>query len=106
MKNGRRKFLGDDKMAILRRHLVDKVSVSDVCDQMGIHPTLFYRRQKELFDRGSAAFDRRGDDGRQRSTEEREKRRLEKKVAIPSSLPASFCAMQSHVELKKSLGEI
>ena len=58
MKNGRRKFTGDEKMAILRRHLVDKMAVSDVCDQVGIHPTLFYRWQKELFDRGSVVFER------------------------------------------------
>ncbi len=73
MKNGRRKFLGEERMAILRRHLVDKVAVSDVCDEVGIHPTLFYRWQKELFEHGAAAFGRRGDDG--------QNRRLEQKVA-------------------------
>jgi transposase-like protein len=36
MKNGRRKFTGEEKMAILRRHLVEKVPVSDVCDHAGI----------------------------------------------------------------------
>ncbi len=55
MKNGRRKFTGEEKMAILRRHLVEKVPVSDVCDKVGIHPTLFYRWQKELFEHGAAA---------------------------------------------------
>ena len=30
MKNGRRKFAGEEKMAILRRHLVEKMPVSDV----------------------------------------------------------------------------
>ncbi len=48
MKNGRRKFTGEEKMAILRRQLVEKVPVSDVCYKVGIHPTLFYRWQKEL----------------------------------------------------------
>ncbi len=62
MKNGRRKFSGEEKMAILRRHLVEKMPVSDVCDQAGINPTLFYRWQKELFEQGAAAFGRRGDD--------------------------------------------
>ncbi len=45
MKNGRRKFLGEEKMTILQRHLVEKMQVSDVCDQAGINPTLFYRWQ-------------------------------------------------------------
>ena len=63
MKNGRRNFLGEEKMVVLRRHLVDKVAVSDVCDEAGIHPTLFYRWQKELFEYGAAAFGRGGDVG-------------------------------------------
>ncbi len=58
MKNGRRKFTGEEKMAILRRHLVEKVPVSDVCDQAGVHPTLFYRWQKELFNESLQEVDR------------------------------------------------
>ena len=111
MKNGRRKFTGDDKMAILRRHLVDKMPVSDVCDQVGIHPTLFYRWQKELFDRGSAVFDRRGDEGRAEATADRQKRRLNKKMATLEQKLAGKDEviaeiMASHIRLKKSLGEI
>ena len=56
MKNGRRNFLGEERMVILRRHLLDKVPVSEVCDEAGIHPTLFYRWQKELLEHGAAAF--------------------------------------------------
>ena len=59
MQKGRRKFTGEEKMVILRRHLAEKVPVSDVCDEVGIHPTLFYRWQKELFENGAAAFARR-----------------------------------------------
>ena len=71
MKNGRRKFLGEERMVILRRHLVDKVAVSDVCDGAGISPTLFYRWQKELADKDEVIGE----------------------------------IMESHVRLKKSLGE-
>ncbi len=71
MANGRRKFTGEEKMAILRRHLVEKMPVSDVCDQAGINPTLFYRWQKELFENGAAAFSRRREDGRDHKLEEK-----------------------------------
>ena len=30
---------------------------SDLCDQHGIHPTMFYRWQKEFFENAAAAFD-------------------------------------------------
>jgi len=39
----RRHFTGLEKVAILRRHLVDKVPVSDLCEEQRINPTLFYR---------------------------------------------------------------
>jgi len=111
MKNGRRKFTGDEKMAILRRHLVDKMAVSDVCDQVGIHPTLFYRWQKELFDRGAAVFERGSDPGRADVTADRQKRRQDKKMAALEQKLANKDEviaeiMESHVRLKKSLGEI
>ncbi len=102
MKNGRRKFTGEEKMAILRRHLVEKVPVSDVCDQAGIHPTLFYRWQKELFENGASAFGRRNDDGPSRKLEAKVEA-LEKKLANKDEVIAEI--MESHVRLKKSLGE-
>ncbi|MFH0982368.1 MAG: transposase [Planctomycetota bacterium] len=42
----RRHFTGQEKVAILRRHLVDHVPVPDLCEEHGIHPTLFYRWQE------------------------------------------------------------
>ncbi len=45
---------------MLRRHLLEGVSVSDLCDEMGRQPTVFYRREKELFENGAAAFQQRG----------------------------------------------
>ena len=57
----RRKFSGEDKVRILKRHLVDKIPVSDVCDEQGLHPTMFYKWQKEFFENGAAAFERRAD---------------------------------------------
>jgi len=49
------------KVAILKKHLLEKVSVSDLCDQYGLHPTVFYRWQKEFFENGGLGFQRRKD---------------------------------------------
>ena len=102
MKKGRRKFTGEEKMAVLRRHLVEKVPVSDVCDRAGINPMPFYRWQKELFEHGAAAFGRRGDGGQNRRLEEKVAA-LEKKLADKDEVIGEI--MESHVRLKKSLGE-
>ncbi|MCC7003079.1 MAG: hypothetical protein IT357_13060 [Gemmatimonadaceae bacterium] len=40
-KKARRQCTPEEKAIILRRHLVDKVAVSDLCDEYAIQPTLF-----------------------------------------------------------------
>ena len=46
-----------EKAAILRLHLLERTPVSDLCDQYDIHPTMFYRWQKELFENAAAALE-------------------------------------------------
>ena len=46
-----------EKVAILKRHLLDKVPVSDLCDELDIYPNQFYDWLKEFFENGHAAFD-------------------------------------------------
>src|SRR5438477_2091305 len=56
MRKERKHFTPEEKVAILRRHLVDKVPVSELCEELGLRPTMFYLWQKELFENGAAAF--------------------------------------------------
>ena len=57
MSKQRRHFAGTEKVAILKRHLIDKVPVSDLCDEYDLYPTQFYAWLKEFFENGHAAFD-------------------------------------------------
>lgn len=102
MTKTRRKFSPEEKVQILRRHLIEDVLISDVCDQFGLNPTVFYRWQKEFFENGAAAFERRTD------TRERNLRAklgvLEGKLATKDEVIAEI--MASHVQLKKKLGRI
>src|SRR3954451_12292134 len=52
----RRYFSPEQKVAALRRHLLEKVPVSDLCDELQIAPSLFYLWQREFFENGQAAF--------------------------------------------------
>jgi transposase len=56
-KKARKRFTAPEKVTILRLHLLEHVPVSDLCDQHGIHPTMFYRWQKEFFENGSVALE-------------------------------------------------
>lgn len=101
MAEKRRKFSAEEKVRILRRHLVEKAALSDLCDEHGVHPTMFYRWQKMFFEKGAAAFERR-EDGQTRKLE-RKVSVLQAKLAQKDEVIAEI--MASHVALKKSLGE-
>ena len=51
-------YTGQQKIAILREHLVENVPVSEVCKQHGISAVNFYNWQKVLFKEGAALFER------------------------------------------------
>lgn len=105
-KRQRRHFSPEDKAAILRRHLVDRVPVSDLCDEYHIQPTLFYLWQRQAFEQLSAALqDRRTVRGQQQSAASEQARvdALEAKLVKKDAIIAFIAA--EHLALKKTLGE-
>jgi len=46
----RRQFTAEEKAIILRRHLSEKVAVSDLCEEYKIQPSLFYVWQRQAFE--------------------------------------------------------
>jgi transposase len=101
-KKTRKRFNPQEKAAILRLHLLERKSVSDLCDQHGIHPTLFYRWQKELFENAPVALEpryRRVTDAKDRRIAHLEQK-LQRKNEVLSEL------MEEHIKLKKEFGEL
>jgi transposase len=100
----RRHFAGTEKVAILKRHLVDKVAVSDLCDEYDLYPNQFYGWLKEFFENGHVAFD----NGRKAKAAEDAKdqkiQNLEGKLQRKDSVLAEL--LEEHINLKKELGEI
>jgi len=43
MSKRRKNYTPEEKEAILKKHFVEKVSVSDLCDMYNLQPTVFYR---------------------------------------------------------------
>jgi transposase len=104
MNKPRRHFTGAEKVAILKRHLIDKVPISDLCDELGLYPNQVYGWLKEFFENGHAAFD----NGRKIKADENANQRkieqLEAKLQRRDSVLAEL--MEAHTLLKKELGEI
>jgi len=101
MSRQRRQFSNAEKVAILRRHLIEKAPVSDVCEEFQIAPTLFYRWQQQFFENGAAAFAKQRetkDDGWQHKAAVLEAK-LQRKHEVLSEL------IEEHLLLKKGFGE-
>jgi transposase len=102
MKKTRNHYTPDEKVVILRRHLLDKEPISQLCDELGLQPTVFYRWQKEFFENGAAAFQTKARTNHQPEQERIEY--LQGKIQIKDEVLAEL--MAEHVALKKSLGAI
>jgi transposase len=102
MTNKRKKFSPEQKVQLLRLHLIEKEPVSDICDRYGLNPNVFYRWQKQFFENGASAFVNDRSDDRVKKIEGKCSR-LESRLAQKDEVIAEI--MASHVRLKKSLGQ-
>lgn len=98
----RRQHTPEEKVSILRLRLTERKPVSEICEEYGINPALFYRWQTEFFENGAAAFTV----GKRtpKDTRDAQIRELERKVVDRDEGLAEL--MLEHVKLKKKLGLI
>src|SRR5437588_2001716 len=99
MTKQRRHFAATEKVAILKRHLLDKVPVSDLCDELGLYPNQVYNWLKEFFENGHAAFDNGRKSKAVEDANHHKIERLEAKLQRKDSVLAEL--MEEHVLLKK-----
>jgi transposase-like protein len=100
MRQPRRHFSADEKVKILRRRLIEHESVSDICNELNLQPTVLYTWQKQFFENGSAAFEK-----TRINAADVDKRRiaeLEAKSRRKNEVVAEL--MEEHVKLKKAHG--
>ena len=102
MKKQRKHYAPEERVAILRRHLVEGVPISDLCDELGLQPTVFYRWQKEFFENGAGGFPT--ERPTQPSARTGRIAYLEKKIQTKDEVLAEL--MAEHVALKKRVGEL
>jgi transposase len=102
MKKQRMHYTPEEKVAILRRHLLDKEPISKLCDELGLQLTVFCRWQKELFEIGASAFEQKSQPNHY--AEQDRIAYLEKKIQTKDEVLAEL--MAEHVALKKEIGEL
>ena len=99
----RKHYSPAEKVALLRRHLIEKVPVSDLCDEQQLNVNVFYQWQRQFFENGAAAFERsgnsrRGDDAKDRRIAQLQAKLLQKHEVISE-------LMEENVLAKKAIGE-
>ena len=100
MRKKRKNYTAQEKVFILKRHLVDQVPVSDLCDEYNLQPTVFYRWQKEFFENGASAFEK--INANRKKAEQKRIAQLEAKLQTKNEVLSEL--MEEHVQLKKDLG--
>lgn len=100
MKPKPRKHSPEQKVAILRQHLIDHKPVSELCREHQLHPNVFYRWQKEFFEGGVAAFEK--ESTAQLSRLQRQIDTLEAQLSTRNEVLAEV--MEAYVRLKKNVG--
>jgi len=102
MTKKRNQFSPEKKISILREHLIEKISVSDVCDKHTIKPTSLYAWQKKLFENGADVLV----SGRLGSAEKKLSHQVDvlgAKLKRKDEVIAEI--MEEHIALKKELGD-
>ena len=99
-KRQRRHFTAEQKVSILREHLLLGLPISEVCEAHDLQPGVFYDWQRKLFENGAAAFATRRDSGKRRL--ERENEALRERLGHKDHVIARVT--EELVKSKKELG--
>jgi transposase-like protein len=105
-KRSRRQYTTEQKVAILREHMVDKVPVSEVCNKHGLQPSVFYQWQRQVLENLAGALAAPAPTtgpGKREKELAAEVAQLKAKLAKKDGVIAEIAA--EYTQLKKELGE-
>ena len=103
-RKARRQFTTAQKASILRRHLVDKVAISDLCAEYELQPSVFYYWQSQVFENLAGALQPAVTTSSREKELEREVEALKAKLTKKDSVIAEIS--EEYVVLKKTFGGI
>ena len=95
----RKRFKPEEKFSIIKEGVSKARSVSEICDEYGIHPNQYYKWQKEFFEGALNGF-KEFSLGRTRAAESKEKQRMEKEIQRMKNVIAEIAA--ENIDLKKN----
>jgi transposase len=91
--------LPHEKVAAVKRHLLERVPISAIREELKIAPNMFHRWQQELFENAHPSFETDRTSKAIEATKDRKIEQLESKLQRNNEVLAEL--MQEHVPLKK-----
>jgi transposase len=101
LKKERRHWSAEDKIKLLRRHLIERTPVSKICEEARLAPSLFHRWQEQLFVNAALALEGKRPE---RSQDQLHVEKLEQKIRQKDEILVEL--MAEHMALKKEFGEL
>jgi len=101
-RKSRHNYTPSEKVAILRRNLLEKAPVADLCEEYQLHPSAFYQWLKQFFEKGAAAFT---PDKPQPGTKAADRKIADLEAKLTRKHEVLSELMEEHLALKKTLGE-
>jgi transposase-like protein len=102
LKRERRNWSAEEKIKLLRRHLIERMPISRICEEAQLAPSLFHRWQEQLFQNAAMALESRR--AAERHPEQERIEKLEQRLRQRDEVLAEL--MAEHVALKKEFGEL
>jgi len=96
----RTRFTAEQKVQIIREYLENKVNVSQLSEQYGIHPNVIYKWKKELFAGALKIFS--GEHSNKTNKEAIKIKQLEAKLKDRDSLITEI--VSENISIKKNFG--
>lgn len=95
----KKRFTNSQKVEILREHLENNKSVSELAEQYEIQPSQIYQWKKQLFEGALETFS--GSHKKRKKKESKETQRLKEKLREKESIIAEI--VEDNIRLKKNL---
>jgi len=102
LKKERRHWSADDKIKLLRLHLIEKHAISKICEDARLSPTQFYAWQEQLFTNGGLPLVSKRVPERNKDLERIEK--LEGRLRQKDEVIAEL--LTEHIALKREFGDL
>lgn len=98
----KKRYTSEEKIIIVREHLENQISVSELAEKYGVHPNAIYNWKKQMFESASEGFSGHGKrQAKKQSMQEKRIAELEQTLAQRETVIAEIVA--DNISLKKKL---